>query len=221
MKVGIITRGKYGYRVIDTIKKWTDISVVSIGLPEPELSDFIEEPEKIVEQIDRSVFDVDLLMSYALHPDLNPEIAKLSGKLGVKAIIIPGGARKAGSIEELDKISKEYGIEIEVTEICCSHASSGDVTINEFYSKLGRPEYIIKTKNAKVSNVEVVRGAPCGSSFWVAEQLVGVDLKEAPTKGGWFTQIYPCRASRGIKGKIHTSAEIHKKAVEDAFGSDK
>ena len=218
MKVGIITRGRYGHRVIDTIKKWTDMSVVSTGLPEPELSNFIEEPEKIVEQIDKSVFDVDLLMSYALHPDLNPEIVKLSGKLGVKAVIIPGGARRAGSLEELNQISKEYGIAIEVTEICCSHASSDDETINEFLSKLGRPEYKIETKNGKVSNVEVVRGAPCGSSFRVAEQLIGLDLKEAPIKGGWFTQIYPCRASRGIKGKIHTSAEIHKKAVEDALG---
>ena len=219
MKVGIITRGKYGDRVIDTIKKWTDMSVVSTKLPN--LSDFIEEPEKIVDQIDKSVFDVDLLMSYALHPDLNPEIAKLAGKLGVKAVIIPGGASRAGSIEELNKISKEYDIAIEVTEICCSHSKSDDEIINEFSSKLGRPEYKIETKNQKISDVEVIRGAPCGSSFWVADQLIGIDIKDAPSKGGWFTQIYPCRASRGIKGKIHTSAEIHKKAVEDALNDHK
>ena len=215
MKIGIITRGKYGKRVIETIKKWTDLSVVTTGLPD--LPNFIEEPDKIVEQIDKSVFDVDLLMSYALHPDLNPEIAKLAGKLGVKAVIIPGGPAKAGSIEELHEISKKFDMAIEITEICCSHAHSDDATIDEFISKLGRPEYKIEVKNGKVSKVEVIRGAPCGSSFFVADQLIGLDIKEAPSKGGWYTQIYPCRASRGIKGKIHTSAEIHKKAVEDAL----
>ncbi|MDY6965237.1 MAG: DUF166 family protein [Halobacteriota archaeon] len=220
MKIGVITRGKYGHRVIDTIKKRTDMSVVSTDLPD--LPDFIDYPEEIVKEIDKTVFDVDLLISYALHPDINPEIVKAAGKNKVKAIMIPGGMSRAGGFEELERISEEYDIFVEVSEICCSLGESEDETINEYASKLGRPIYKVETKDGKISGVEVIRGSPCGDSWWVAEQLIGEAVEDAPSKAGLLTQIYPCRASRGIDGKIHTSAEIHKKAIKDALsdGSD-
>ncbi|MDY6958079.1 MAG: DUF166 family protein [Halobacteriota archaeon] len=218
MRIGIITRGKYGLRVIDTIKKRTDMSVISTSLPDV-LPDFIDEPEEIVDSIDENIYDVDLLFSYALHPDLNPEIVKAAAKRGVKAVMIPGGPSRAGSIEELEKISEGYGIFVEVNEICCSLGGSTNETVNEYASKLGRPIYRVDTKDGKVSGVEVIRGSPCGDSWFVAEELVGIDVDEAAAKAGLLTQIYPCRASRGLKGNIHVSAEIHKKAIEDSLKS--
>ncbi len=218
MKIGIITRGKYGLRVIDTIKERTDMTVTFTSLPDV-LPNFIDEPEDFVKGIDENIFDVDLLFSYALHPDLNPGIVKIAAKRGVKAVMIPGGPSRAGGIEELENISEEYGIFVEVNEICCSLGGSPNETVNEYASKLGRPIYDVKTSDGKVSSVEVIRGSPCGDSWWVAKELVGTDVDEAPAKAGLLTQIYPCRASRGLKGYIHASAEIHKNAIEDALKS--
>jgi hypothetical protein len=64
--------------------------------------------------------------------------------------------------------------------------------------------------------VEVLRGAPCGSTWHIAKGLVGAGIKDAPAKAGLLVQQYPCRAVRGVKGGIHKAGELHKKAVEMA-----
>jgi hypothetical protein len=65
----------------------------------------------------------------------------------------------------------------------------------------------------KVEHVKVIRGAPCGSTWHMADGLKGVSLKDAPAKAGLLIQQYPCRAVRGNKGGIHESAKLHKDAV--------
>ena len=46
--------------------------------------------------------------------------------------------------------------------------------------------------------------------------MIGTLVVDAPDNAGFSVQKYPCRAVRGIRGGIHRSAEIHKKAVVDA-----
>ena len=102
MLVGVIKRGKYGERLLETIKDHTDFEVVSVDVPEI-LPGFIEDPEEFVRELnlDPQIFQADLLILYTFHPDLTPEIVRLAGKEGVKAVIIPGGIGRAGSITEL------------------------------------------------------------------------------------------------------------------------
>lgn len=89
--------------------------------------------------------------------------------------------------------------------------------MDEFASCFGRPEVKITTKGGIILNVEVVRGAPCGSTWHMAKALEGTSAKDAPAKAGLLVQQYPCRALRGIKGGIHKAAELHKEAVEKAL----
>jgi len=92
MLVGVVRRGKYGERLLETIRKHTDFQVVSVEVPEV-LPDFIEDPEEFVKDLnlDPKIFQADLLILYTLHPDLTPEIVRMAGEMGVKAAIIPGG----------------------------------------------------------------------------------------------------------------------------------
>jgi len=48
MLVGVVKRGKYGERLLDTIKSKTDFQVVSVEVPQY-LPGFIEDPEEFVQ----------------------------------------------------------------------------------------------------------------------------------------------------------------------------
>jgi malate dehydrogenase (oxaloacetate-decarboxylating) len=218
ISIGVITRGKYGLRLIENIRNNSNFKVSSLELPES-LPDFIEEPAEFVKglDLDRSFFSNDLIITYIIHPDLTPEIARIAGENGAHAVIIAGGAAKAGGRDELLDISKKYGIHIEIHEICCDIGRSSNKTVMDFGSCFGRPQIRITTKDGIISDILVIRGAPCGSTWHMAKNLIGSKTEDAPAKGGLLVQQYPCRAIRGSKGGIHKAAKLHKEAVEKAL----
>jgi hypothetical protein len=215
--ISVITRGKYGHRLIENIKKNSDFKVSALEIPES-LPDFIESPADFIAalNLDKSIFSNDLVIAYILHPDLTPEIVRLAGENGARAVIIAGGAARAGGLSELRKLVEKYNMHVEVHEICCDMEQCGNRVVDEFASCFGRPELKITTKAGLITKVEVLRGAPCGSTWHMAKGLAGASIKDAPAKAGLLVQQYPCRALRGIKGGIHKAGELHKKAVEMA-----
>ena len=76
----------------------------------------------------------------------------------------------------------------------------------------------VETKEGRITSVKVIRGSPCGGTWHVAQGLVGKTVEEAPALAGLLCQQYPCRAVRGTPGGIHTSADLHKHALEKALG---
>ena len=162
LSIGIITRGKYGRRLLDTITNCTEFTVSFADIP-PTLPDFIDEPAPFVDNLDLDprVLSSDLLITYSLNPDITPEIVKRAASAGAKAIIIPGGRAKAGDPEKMKEISTQYGTRILVEDICCETGSDIDPTINEFASVLGRPLLEVQVGGGKISNVKVICGAPC------------------------------------------------------------
>ncbi|MDO9097179.1 MAG: DUF166 family protein [Candidatus Methanoperedens sp.] len=218
VSIGVITRGKYGHRLIENIQKNSEFKVSAIEIPES-LPDFIEAPGEFLAalNLDKSIFSNDLIIAYILHPDLTPEIVRLAGENGARAVIIAGGAARAGGLSELQKISGKYNMHVEVHEICCDIEQCGNEVVDELASCFGRPKLKITTKSGLITKVEVLRGAPCGSTWHMAKGLVGAGIKDAPGKAGLLVQQYPCRALRGIKGGIHKAGELHKKAVENAL----
>ncbi len=217
--IGVITKGKYGNRLIETIRSRTRMDVVHTSVPEM-LPDFIDEPEDFLDglHIDRKVFDSDIVITYSLHPDLTAAIAHEAGKAGVKALIVPGGASKA-PVVELEGISEQYGMLIEVEDICCTLKERPET--KELCSYLSSPVLEIDIDKGIIESVEVLCGAPCGSTWHMARELVGTKVEDAPARAGLLIQQYPCRAVRGNMGGIHESGEIHKKAVEDALKKNK
>jgi hypothetical protein len=213
--IGVITRGKYGHRLIETVREHSNFSVVTADLPEF-VPVFIEEPDEFLESLnfDRSVFSAEIVITYSLHPDLTSAIAKLAAEAGVSSLIVPGGASRA-SIPELKKISEISGIDIEVDEICCSLESNA---FNKPFAEIfGSPILEVKTENGKIADVKVIKGAPCGSTWYMAKEIIGTDIKDAPPKAGLLIQHYPCRATRGDLGGIHESGELHKQAFIKAL----
>ncbi|AKB56350.1 MULTISPECIES: DUF166 domain-containing protein [Methanosarcina] len=216
--IGVITRGKYGHRLIETIREYSDFSIVTADLPEF-VPVFIEEPDEYLEALnfDKHVFSAEIIITYSLHPDLTSAIAKLAAEAGVRSLIVPGGPSRA-SVPELKKISEVSGMDIEVDEICCSLEPND---FNRPFAELfGSPILKVKTKDGKIADVKVIKGAPCGSTWYMAEEIVGTEIKDAPPKAGLLIQHYPCRATRGEIGGIHESGELHKQAFIKALESE-
>jgi len=216
--IGVITRGKYGHRLIETIREHSDFSIVTADLPEF-VPVFIEEPDEYMEALnfDRHVFSAEIIITYSLHPDLTSAIAKLAAEAGVRSLIVPGGPSRA-SIPELKKISEVSGMDIEVDEICCSLEPND---FNRPFAELfGSPILKVKTKDGKIADVKVIKGAPCGSTWYMAKEIVGTEVKDAPPKAGLLIQHYPCRATRGEIGGIHESGELHKQAFIKALENE-
>ena len=71
-------------------------------------------------------------------------------------------------------------------------------------------------------DIKVIRGAPCGASWKVIQDLIGMDAEEAVTKIGLDTQ-FNCTADPsgwdpiGGKSPVHFAGEIHAKALEKAI----
>lgn len=216
--IGVITRGKYGHRLIESVKEHSDFSVVTADLPEF-VPVFIEEPDEFLESLnfDTNVFSADILVTYSLHPDLTSAIAKLAAKARVKSLIVPGGPSRA-SVPELKKISETSGMDVEVDEICCTLEPN---SCNRPFAEIfGSPILKVRTENGKIAHVDVIKGAPCGSTWHMAKEIVGVPVKDAPPKAGLLIQHYPCRAARGDLGGIHESGELHKQALIKALENE-
>lgn len=216
--IGVITRGKYGHRLIETVREYSDFSVLTADLPEF-VPGFIEEPDEYLEALDfdRRVFSAEIIITYSLHPDLTSAIAKLAAEAGVRSLIVPGGSSRA-SIPELKKISEVSGMDIEVDEICCS--LEPNAFNRPFADIFGLPVLKVRTKDGKIADVKVVKGAPCGSTWHMAKEIVGTSVKDAPPKAGLLIQHYPCRAARGELGGIHESGELHKQAFIRALENE-
>ncbi|HOT07625.1 MAG: Thymidylate synthase [Methanosaeta sp. PtaB.Bin039] len=219
MRVGVITRGKYGERLIETVRDHTDFEVVSAAVPEY-MPGFIEDPEEFLREVslDPSVFESDLMIMYTLHPDITPALIRMAAERGVKAVLVPGGMGRAGSVGELQEISRKFGTYIEVDEICCTLEPCGVPEVDLFASRLGKPELKVRTSGGLIEDIEVIRGSPCGATWHAASALVKKTVAEAPSQTGLFCQQYPCRAVRGTPGGIHTSGDLHKDAMERALG---
>ncbi|AKB83884.1 Thymidylate synthase [Methanosarcina barkeri 3] len=216
--IGVITRGKYGHRLIETVREHSDFSIVTADLPEF-VPVFIEEPDEFLETLNfnKHVFSAEIIITYSLHPDLTSAIAKLAAEAGVRSLIVPGGPSRA-SVPELKKISEVSGMDIEVDEICCSLEPNA---FNRPFTELfGSPILKVKTKDGKITDVKVIKGAPCGSTWYMAKEIVGLEIKDAPPKAGLLIQHYPCRATRGDIGGIHESGELHKQAFIKALENE-
>src|SRR5574341_314536 len=159
ISIGVITRGKYGRRLIENIKRNSDFKVYFTELPES-LPDFIDDPEDFVNSLNlgKSIFSSDLIIAYTLHPDLTPEIVRFAGENGAKAVIIAGGMSKAGGYSLLSDLAEKYHMHSEIHEICCDIDRCGNNIIDEFASCFGRPKVKVATKGGIIENVEVLRG---------------------------------------------------------------
>ena len=201
----VVSRGKWGERTYETLKTLGfDVELMKV---EESLPPIIDDPAEYLPE-----FSGDIVFSYALHPDINLEVVKR----GEEAVVIAGGPKYLPP--KAYETGKEKGVKVINHRICCmlceKDVCPSSKTLKKLVEMVGSPKLEIKVENGIVKKVKVIRGAPCGSTWYMAKELEGVRVEEAPYRGALLVSYYPCRAPRGRRDGIHASAELHKSAIE-------
>ena len=225
MRVLIVIQGYYGERMVDNIKQhcppsWAVNSYTfSTGLPA-----LIDEPDEF---LPRELPVADLLISLGEHPgvaQLIPDMVKMSG---AKAVIAPADNRAwtpPGLARQIQRKLESMGVDMVYPVPFCTltENDSQNPYIREFARYFGMPIVDIefyKDDRHRIGKTDVSRGAPCGSTQFVAEGLAGVWFRDAVEKAGLLHHQFPCMATMTMDREfedtlMHRAGAMVKHAVE-------
>lgn len=211
LKVVIVTDGPYGDRAYEKINEVFNTEFIELEQPSSMFMDEIEIPEDAIKRIKKA----DILITYVLHPDLTLELVeRLHDE--VRWIIVAAW-RGEGFKNQLERFGN-----VTCPENMCDLEENGNPIYDEFVTQFGRPIVEIEIDDGKVKDVKVLRSSPCGSTYFVAQEMIGQDQKDLPIKAGLKLQHYPCRAPKmrlfaDDECKKEMAANFHKEAFEKAL----
>ena len=196
-----------------------------------ELPAFIDDPDKYMP---KKIPQADLCIASGLHKDLLLELPHRLEEVGVKGLIVPiedflevpSGLRR-----QVEERCEELGLEAAFPKPFCSLEPARDKPIiSRFVTELGvgRPSLEISTtRRGNYDYIEatiVRRSAPCGSTWYVAKKLIGVETKrevfyDAVAKAH---HSYPCTATMNVDPEakepiLHMGGYIIREAAEKAL----
>ena len=195
-----------------------------------ELPAFIDDPEKFMP---KKMPKTDLCIASGLHKDLLLELPHQLSRTGTRGLIVPiedFNEVPLGLRKQMEEKCQELGLENAFPKPFCSlEPSSRMPTISRFVTelKIGRPSLEISTskhgQHEVIDSAIVRRSAPCGSTWYVARKLVGVDSE----KGILYDTIakahhsYPCTATMNTDPEakepiLHIAGYIIREEVENA-----
>jgi len=206
--IGIIGRGPHGYQTAKEMSRYFNISFASLPEKMPEMVETFEDLKSMLKVEKGSLnrlLNSEVLICYATHPDVSLILAEVSRS---ELLIITGERGKTGSKKQIEEISKA---KVLMPEICCTVKEVAG--FKWFFSRYGKPALSLEIEKGRITNAKVERCAFCGATRFVAKKLIGTGIEDAPRLAGLYTQLYPCLATRGLKGGIHLAAEMHRRAV--------
>lgn len=221
MKIYILISGKYGSRVVNNLAEHGMASNI-VGMEEyPEdLPHFIDD---FSHYIPHSLPDADLILAVGLSGDINMVVPDVARKTGAKSAIIPIYSPEQmppGLQQEITESAPD--VRIVFPKPFCSLEPIGDAPIDEFASRFGKPVLYIKSDNF-IKKVKVLRGAPCGSTDYIAKGLWSMPAEEAELNATQKLHNYPCNASTETDPAVgdtsmHLASYQIKEAVKRGLG---
>ncbi|MBS7635207.1 DUF166 domain-containing protein [Candidatus Bathyarchaeota archaeon] len=191
---------------------------VSANLPA-----FIEEPRIFLPE---NMPECDVLIAVALHPDILLAIPQAAQESNAKAVIVPIEDKRwcpPGVREQMKKKLDEIGIEYAFPKPFCSLEPFNQPVIENLVKRyaIGKPEVEVEVRGGFISNANVVRSAPCGSTWYVAQQIKGKRMSEIEEVVAVAHHSYPCTASMEIDPEIgdailHKAGYIIREALKNA-----
>ncbi|EHP89081.1 protein of unknown function DUF166 [Methanotorris formicicus Mc-S-70] len=217
----IVSDGAYGERAGNILKEHAKINEFTgfFRIPKPSnfFVDEIELPKEIVEKFK----EADILITYTTHPDNTYEVCRRCREENPNIAIIVAAWRGNGQKKELQKfdaICPHIMCEIDEDNLNIEKYPK----LKEFLKEFGKPKVKVYVEGGKVRDVEVLRTSICGSTIFMAENMVGMDVDDIGRKGSMLIQRYPC-----VAGKIHLFSDeeckkikaltLHKEAIENGL----
>ena len=205
-RIFLITRGKYGKGVQKTVEKYGKKNILT------KTWEVREDLPSIVEKEDITLPDFsecDLILSYALHPDVNLLI--IDAEKSAELLLMPyQGAPLPPGYHVYDTFL------LGVLKPCCVFPPFDNKVLSVFREEFGTPSFTVQTDGKTITAITVNQHTRCGAADFVAENLVGTPVEKAYQKAGLLAQYY-CTSSTGPSGSIHDAGKVHAEAVKKAL----
>jgi len=204
----------------------------AIELPNPsELPAFVDNPERY---LPKRIPKADLCVASGLHKDLLLELPNQLQKSGIAGLVVPiedFAEVPSGLRKQVEEKCEGLGLENAFPKPFCSlEPSKSRPTVSRLTTeaKIGRPLLEISTMKRgnyeAVESVTVRRSAPCGSTWYVARKLIGMETKRETLYDtiAKAHHSYPCTATMGVDPEakepiLHISGYIIREEVEKAL----
>jgi len=198
-----------------------------IPLPS-ELPQIVEEPEEFVEGLGLAG-QWDLVVFLGESPSAFSLLPTILKRICTRVVIAPADDYSwlpLGLERQIRSELESLGVSVVFPRTFCTLAPVGNPPVDEFARIFGSPELEVTVEDGVVKTVGVVRGSPCGSTWYLAEKLPGTKVDEAAERGALLVQTYPCLASRRIDrffsdAPIHVAGRVASKAVNSALKGEK
>ena len=225
MRILVAIQGHYGQRIADNIRQHcpADWKVHSYTFPQ-ELPAIIDDANGF---LPKELPAADLLVSLGEHPGVAQMIPDMVARSGAKAVIAPADNRvwlPPGLARQIKRKLESMGVDMVYPVPFCTltEKDSKNPYILEFAKYFGRPEVTIDFDGDHIKKVGVIRGAPCGSTPYVADGLVGIWERDAVGKAGLLHHQYPCLSTMVMDSEfddtlMHRAGLMTKLAVEKAI----
>ncbi|NYB52787.1 MAG: 4Fe-4S binding protein [Methanobacteriaceae archaeon] len=221
MRIYILSSGKYGSRVVNNLAEHGMASNI-VGMEE-----FKEDIPLFLDDfsgyIPKNLPPSDLILAVGLSGDLNMIVPEVARKTGAKSAIIPiYGPKQMPPALQQEIIDSAPDIKIVFPKPFCSLEPVGDAPIDEFASRFGKPVLFIKSDKF-IKKAEVLRGAPCGSTNYIARGLWSMPVQDAEFEATQKLHNYPCNASTDTDPAVgdtsmHLASYQIKEAIKRALG---
>ena len=194
LHIGLITDGKYGERAYENFKKVFETEWILVpDIPSTVILD---------EEIELTIPECNLYVSYVRHPDIILQIAELGKPLSLG--ITPG----MGLYQQAKTINPKI---VSPRTMCSLEPNTGIPEVDEFAHYFGKPQYQIEQdNNGIVKEVRVFCSSPCGSSQAGADFFKNKKLNVQNLQDFALHVCHECRAPRfgrtcdkEVSGLIH------------------
>jgi len=200
------------------------VDVVSMST---KLPPFLEDPEKHYPKYPR---DCDLILAVGLHPDLLTYVPDVARKTGARAVIVPVENRSwcpSGLRKQVENRLNDMGIESAFPKPFCSLDQDRGM-IGDFCRvyMVGKPKLEVTVDNDMITGSFVLRSAPCGSTWYVAQQIRWHRTRGLEDVIAKAHHSYPCTASMEMDPEVgdallHVAGYITREAMLEAIQGKK
>jgi len=228
MHILIAIQGYYGERIAENIQRHapTNWKVNRFTFPTG-LPAIIDDADEF---LPRELPAADLLISLGEHPGVAQLIPDMVKRGGARAVVAPADNRAwlpFGLSRQIQKSLEPSGVDLVYPVPLCTltEKDSHSPFIQEFARHFGRPDVDIefyKDDRHRVGKITVKREAPCGSTRFVADRLVGVWFREATEQAGLLHHQFPCMATMAIDREfedtlMHRAGNMLKQTIQQAI----
>jgi thymidylate synthase len=214
----------YGKRFAENLGKNSPNSWETFGyLFDRKIPAVIDEPEEF---LPADLPKADLLVYVGQDrklAELIPDIAQLCQAKEVIAAVDARAYMPIGLANQIKRRLTRMSIQSTFPAPFCSLTESqaeGPLT-REFASHYGQARMLVTIKDGLIMQVDLLRGAPCGNSLYVAQRLPGIKVEESVEKAGLLFHAHPCMASMDMDRELgdtilHIAGHLVKNAVKEA-----